>query len=140
VSTLNSDSGGWAARHKQNVVRLGFWTGAWVVTLAVAVFGSLLVWSDSKVLTSIAILVNVAAGAGMIVANKNHLRGLDEMQQKIQLDAMALALGVALVAGLAYSTCDITNLIGFDAEFSHLVFLISFTYGVGIIFGRRNYQ
>lgn len=140
MNTLNSDSGGWAARHKQNVVRLGFWTGAWVVTLAVAVFGSLLVWSDSKVLTSIAILVNVAAGAGMIVANKNHLRGLDEMQQKIQLDAMALALGVALVAGLAYSTSDITNLIGFDAEFSHLVFLICLTYGVGIIFGRRKYQ
>ena len=50
----------------------------------------------------------------MIVANKNHLRGLDEMQQKIQLEAMALALGVGLVAGLGYSTLSITNLITFD--------------------------
>ena len=28
---------GWAARQKQNTLRLGFWTAAWVVTLAIAV-------------------------------------------------------------------------------------------------------
>ena len=140
MNSSNTNPGGFAARNKQNTLRLGYWTGAWLITMAVAVFGPVLVWQDNKVLTVIGIVINLAAGAGMIVANKHHLKGLDELQQKIQLEAMALALGVGLVAGLAYSTMDVTNLIGFDAQISHLVMLIGLTYGAGVAIGRRNYQ
>ncbi len=139
MNTANSGSGNWAARTRRNTVRLGIWTLAWVVTLAVAVFGPTLVW-EATLPTIIAIVANLAAGAGMIIANKNHLKGLDEMQQKIQLEAMGLALGVGLVAGLGYSTMDIANLIGFDAEISHLVFVVCFAYMAGIGIGRRKYQ
>ena len=76
----------------------------------------------------------------MIIANKNYLMGVDEMQRKIQLEAMALALGVALVAGLAYSTADTTNLIPFDAEIGLLVFLVTAAYGLGIFLGYRRYR
>ena len=93
-----------------------------------------------QVLTVAAILLNVAVGAGMIVANKLHLDGLDELQRKIQLEAMALALGVGLVGGLAYSTADVTDAIAFDAEISFLVILISVAYMIVIFVGRRKYQ
>ena len=86
------------------------------------------------------IILNMAVGVGMIVANKHHLDGLDELQRKIQLEAMALALGVGLVGGLGYSTMDITNVIGGDAEISFLVMLIAVTYMIGIFVGRRKYQ
>jgi len=132
-------SGGWDACNKRNTVRLAYWTGAWVLTLAVAVFGPLLVWG-SQALTIGAILINVGAGAGMIVANKLHLDGLDELQRKIQLEAMALALGVGLVGGLAFSTADVTDVIPFDAEISFLVILISVAYMIGIFVGRRKYR
>jgi hypothetical protein len=91
-------------------------------------------------LTALAILLNVGIGFGMILANKNSLRGLDELQQKIQLEAMALSLGVGLVVGLGYSIMDTSNLISFDAEISHLVILMGLTYGAGIFVGRRKYQ
>lgn len=136
MSTKSSD---WDARNKRNTFRLGYWTSAWVATLAVAVFGPLLVW-DGKVLTLASILLNIGVGVGMIVANKQHLDGLDELQRKIQLEAMALALGAGLVGGMAYSTMDVTNLIPGDAEISFLVMLISVTYMLGIYFGRRKYQ
>ena len=139
MDTANSESGNWAARTRRNTVRLGIWTLAWLVTMAIAVFGPLLVW-DATVPTIFAIVANLAAGAGMIIANKNYVRGLDEMQQKIQLEAMALALGVGLVVGLAYSAMDITNLIGVDAEISYLVFVVSLTYSAGVLLGRRNYR
>ena len=139
MNTANSESGGWAAQTRRNTVRLGIWTGAWLVTMAIAVFGPLLVW-EAAVPTVVAIVANLAAGAGMIIANKNHLKGLDDLQQKIQLEAMGLALGVGLVVGLGYSTMDITNLIGFDAEISHLVFVVCFAYLSGIFLGRRKYQ
>ena len=136
----NPNTGNLATRTRRNTANLGLWTGAWLITMAVSVFGPLLLWDGKPTLSAVTILVNVLVGAGMILANKRHLEGLDEMHQKIQLEAMALSLGVALVAGLAYSTADITNLIAFDAEISHLVFLIGITYGVGVALGRRKYQ
>jgi len=140
VKSSNSGSGDWSARHKKNVVTLAYWTLAWLVTMAVAVFGPKFVWNFAAVPTILAIVVNLLAGVGMIIANKNHLQGLDELQQRIQLEAMALALGVALIVGLAYSTMDITNLIQYDAEISHLVILTSLTYLAGVLVGRRKYQ
>jgi len=140
VNHLKIDSSNWAARSKKNTMRLGYWTGTWLVTMAVATFGPLLVWQSNQLLTVLAILINLGAGFGMIVANKLHLRGLDEMHQKIQLEAMALSLGVGLVVGLGYSMMDVTNLITFDAEISHLVILVGLTYGAGVFVGLRKYR
>ena len=140
MSHLKTDSSNWAARSKKNTMRLGYWTGTWLVTMAAATFGPLLVWQSNQPLTILAILLNLGAGFGMIVANKLHLRGLDEMQQKIQLEAMALSLGVGLVVGLGYSMMDVTNLITFDAEISHLVILMGLTYLTGIFAGLRRFR
>ena len=76
----------------------------------------------------------------MIAANKRYLDGLDELQRKIQMDAMAFALGVGLVAGLAYSTLDVTDVIAGDAEISFLVILISIAYIGGMLVGHRKYR
>lgn len=96
--------------------------------------------TPSPLLTLAGILVNLGVGVGMILANRRHLKGLDEMQQKIQLEAMALSLGVGLIGGLAWSNLDVTNLIPFDAEISHLVILMALTYMVGIATGVRRYR
>lgn len=128
------------ARNIKNTAHLGFWTVAWVLTLALATFGAKFAWDFNATFTLLAVAANLFMGAGMILANKRHLKGLDELQQKIQLEAMALALGVTLVGGLGYSVLDITNVISFDAEISHVIFLTSFTYMAGIFFGYRRYQ
>ena len=132
-------TGGMHERLRRNTLKLMGWTVAWVVTLAFATFGPALVW-ESKAVTLASILLNLAAGAGMILANKDYLLGVDEMQRKIQLEAMALALGVALVFGLAYSTADIADLIPFDAEIAHVVFAVCAAYALGIFLGIRRYQ
>ena len=76
----------------------------------------------------------------MIWMNIKYLSGLDEMQKKIQLDAMALALGVGVIGGLNYSLLDVTNLITGDAEISVLVIIISITYMAGILIGQKRYK
>ena len=128
-----------AARTRRNTVRLAWWTLAWLVTMALAVFGPKFLWDHDMAPTVSAIALNLAAGIGMIVANIRHLKGLDELQQKIHLEAMGLALGVAVVFGLAYSTLDIVNIIPFDAEISNLVIVIALTYLAGVIYGQRRY-
>jgi len=133
-------TGGRAARIRKDTLNLAGWTGAWLVTLAIATFGPLLVWNGAVLPTLAAILVNLGFGIGMILANKRHLQGLDELHQKIQLEAMALTLGIALIVGLAYSLLDVTNVVPFDAEISHLVTLMGVTYGIAVAMGRRRYQ
>jgi uncharacterized protein YacL len=140
MSKLKTDSSDWETNTVRNTVLLGYWTAAWVVTMAIANFGPIFIWQSNKSLTILAILINLLIGFGMIMANKRHLKGLDEMQQKIQLEAMGLALGIGLVVGLAYSNLDVTNIIPFDAEISHLVILIGLTYITGVFAGLRKYR
>lgn len=123
-----------------NVQGLALWTGAWVVSMALATFGPQFLWNDFPALSIGAILLNVILGIGMILANRNYLDRLDELQRKIQLEAMAFSLGLAVVLGLAYSLLDVTNLVYFDAEISHLVILIGLTYFAGTLIGQYRYR
>lgn len=133
------DTGSRRAMHRENTRGLAAWTAAWVVTMAIAVFGARFAWPESDALKLVTILVNVAVGFGMIAANKRHLDGLDELERKVQLEAMAFTLGVGLVLGFAYSTLDITNVIAADAEISFLLVVMALTYFAGVIVGLRKY-
>ena len=135
-----SKSNPWNELNRKNTARLGIWTAAWVATMAVANFGPLFVWETNSALTLGAIIANFGIGFGMIMANVQHLKGLDEMQQKIQLEAMGLSLGTGVVVGLSYSNLDVTNLILFDAEISHLVILMGLTYLAAVVLGQRRYR
>ena len=138
MNNPNSESGAWAASIAKNTVLLAWWTAAWVVSLALAKFGPLYIWESSRLLTSLAILLNLLMGLGMILANKRYLQGLDEMQQRIQLNAMALSLGVGLVAGLGYANLAI--LIPFKADISHVIIMMALIYLAGMFAGIRKYQ
>ncbi len=129
----------WVTKGKRNTWRLGLWTLAWVLSVALATFGPHFLWAQQS-LTIIALMINLGLGIGLIVSNKVYLAGLDELDQKIQLEAMALSLGVGLVAGIGYSLMDVTNLIASDAEISHLIILMAIAYMVGIAVGKRRYR
>jgi hypothetical protein len=128
MSSANTTRKGWEDNIKRQTARLAGWTMGWLVTLAIASFGPKFLWNWNEWISAAAIGINVLVGIGMIVANKNHLRSLDEMQQKIYLEAMAITLGVGLVVGIAYSNLDLSNVITFDAEIAHLVALMSLTW------------
>jgi hypothetical protein len=130
----------WAMLNRRNTVHLAIWTSAWVASMALATFGPKFIWAENSVFTILAILLNAGLGIGMIVANIRHYSGLDELEQKIQVEAMAIALGVGIVGGLSYSLLDTTNIISGDAEISVLVILISLTYLAGILIGKIRYR
>ncbi len=134
------ESNTWTQKTRKNTLILGYWTAAWLASMALATFGPVALWQFDTTLTILAVLMNLGIGFGMILANKRHLKGLDELHQKIQLEAMAISLGIGLVGGLAYSILDTTNVMAFHAEISHLVILLGLTYLGGIIFGHRRYR
>lgn len=130
----------WTTRTKNNTLNLGIWTAAWSISMAVATFGPRFIWGENILITIIGILINAGLGAGMIIANIRYLNELDEMQRKIHMEAMGLALGVGVVGGLSYSLLDTTNVIAQDAEISFLVILIALTYLIGVAVGIKRYK
>ena len=86
------------------------------------------------------ILANIAIGFGMILATKQHLQGLDEMQQKIFRDAAVQSLGVGLVCASSYELLEDIKLIAFQPEIPHIIILMCLTFMVGMIAGHRKYR
>jgi hypothetical protein len=124
---------------KKILQQLAIWTWSWVGTLAIATFGPKFIWSGNRLLTILAIGINLVIGILMILANRKLFNHYDELERKIHLEAMAFTLGVAVVAGLCYSLLDQTNLIAGDAEIGILVGLIGLTYMVSMLINRKRY-
>lgn len=123
---------------KQTKIMLG-WTIAWVISLAFLSGGENSLW-DSLLITKIGLIINLAIGIGMIIANKNLFKTYDELQKKIQFEAMAITLGLAVVVGLTYEVSFDFGVIDKEPEFEYLMFFISFSYIASNIINARKYR
>jgi len=130
----------WAERCSQNTKQLRYWTAAWVLTSALMSFGPKFIWNYDTAITLLSVLINLGVGFKMILVNKQHLRGMDELHQKIFLDAGILSLGVGLVCGLTYDLLQDIRLISFEPKIAHLVILMCLTFMTGIALGHRRYR
>lgn len=124
---------------KQQILNLAGWTWSWVATLALATFGPIYIWDDHLLLTILFVGLNFANGIAMIIANRQFFNSLDELQRKIQLEALGITLGLTVIFGITYSLLDTTNLIGADAEIGFLVGVIGVTYMVSLLIIRKRY-
>ena len=125
---------------KKNTLRLFFWTVAWVLATAGAAFGPKSLWDFNTLPTILGVLIHIGIGFGMIRVFKQYLLGLDELQRKIHLDAMAISLGIGLVFGCSYEMLQDIKLIPFQPEIPHLIIVMYITYAIGAILGNRRYQ
>ena len=122
------------------VVALAIWTFVWIASLALAKFGPALIWNDQPVLSWIAVALNVALGVVWIVAHARYLRGVDDLQRKILMDAIAVALGAGLVGGFAYSAANTAGLIAFDSDIAFVSVLMGVVYMVATAAGFARYR
>jgi hypothetical protein len=124
---------------KKEILKLAGWTWSWVASLAFATFGPKFIWDDHQLLTILAVVTNFGNGIAMIIANRNFFNSLDELQRKMQLEALGITLGLAVIVGITYSLLDSTNLISSDAEIGFLVGFIGITYFISLLIIRRRY-
>mgnify|MGYP003631169601 FL=1 len=137
--TLQMKNESVSKKMKKVTINLALWSLLWLVSLALATFGPKFIWQENITWSIIAIVINTTIGGGLIWAHIKHLTALDELQKKIQLDAMGIALGVGIVGGLSYSVMDIANVISGDAEIGFLVMLISVSYMIALLVGKKRY-
>lgn len=128
------------AEAKKNAIRLNYWTIAWVISVGLLGLGPQLIWSFNTLSTIFAGLINVTVGIGMIMANIRFIKGQDEMQEKIFLEAAALTLGVTVVCGGSYQLWEDIKLISFEPQVWHLMCVIGLTFIIGITAVSRKYQ
>ena len=131
---------GYESRVRTNVIRLFRWNGAWAAATTLMALGPKFLWNKALVFTLLAAGLDVAVGVGMILANKNYLAELDELQRKVQLNSMGITLGVAVVAGVPISVLDAYHVIPFHADVAYLLILMSLTFGVSNLYGTRRYR
>ena len=124
---------------KKHTKILMAWTLAWVASLAFLTGAENALW-DNIIFTQIGLIINFFIGLGMIIANKNLFKHYDELQKKIQFEAMALTLGLAVVVGLTYEISFDFGVINSEPEFEYLVLFISFTYIASNIINSRRYK
>jgi hypothetical protein len=131
---------GYKSRIRTSNWRLFRWTGAWLVTTALMTFGPVLLWNKAMVFTLLAVGLNVGVGVGVILANKTYLAELDELQRKVQLNAMGITLGVAMIVGIPFSVMDMYDVIPFRADIAHLLMLLGLTFLISCLYGTRRYR
>jgi hypothetical protein len=131
---------GYKSRIRTSNWRLFRWTGAWLVTTALMTFGPVFLWNKAMVFTLLAVGLNVGVGVGVILANKNYLAELDELQRKVQLNAMGITLGVAMIVGIPFSVMDMYDVIPFRADIAHLLMFLGLTFLVSFVYGARRYR
>jgi len=135
-----SPENGYESRTRANVIRLFYWNGAWGAATALMALGPKFLWNKALVFTLLAVGLDVAVGVGMIVANKNYLAKLDDLQRRVQLNSMGITLGVGLIAGVPLSAMDAYHVIPFHADIASLLILMSLTFAMSNLYGTRRYR
>ena len=115
------------------------WCFVWVASFALLSAGVNYLW-DSLLITKIGLLINLAIGIGMIIANKNLFKTYDELQKKIQFEAMAITLGLVVVVGLTYEVSFDFGIINKEPEFEYLMLFICFSYMATNIINSLRYR
>ena len=126
------------ARDCANQRRVLGWAFAWAVTFLAATAVIKFEWIESVALDLVAAGVSTLVGVGMVWAYRCFLRETDELRRKIELDALALAVGVGLVGGFAYSLFHRVLAAG-EPDLLNITALMMLTYCVGNLLGRRRY-
>lgn len=126
------------ARTVSGLLRLACWAGAWTAATLLMKAGPALLGTQRPEFMLVGVALYTVVGAGFIVAQKNWLRGMDELQRKIYVDALGLTLGVTVVAGVAYEYLDKQGLLAF--HFSDLLILTSLTLVGSVAYGTWRYR
>ena len=115
------------------------WCISWVASFSLLLLGTNYLW-HSLLITKIGLLINLAIGIGMIIANKNLFKTYDELQKKIQYEAIAITLGLTVVVGITYDVSCEFSITKSELEFEYIMFFMCFIYLASIIINSLRYR
>ena len=130
---------GYAARTARHGIKIVLWAIAWSGTLVLADKAELYGWFTADWMTILAVIINAGTGIGVIVSYMQLLKNQDELQRSIQLNALALSVGVGLVGSFTYTLLVTVGFVAAE-ELTNIILLMVGTYMVGVIIGQVRYR
>ncbi|CAN5916209.1 hypothetical protein BH23ACT10_BH23ACT10_08300 [soil metagenome] len=126
-------------RDKVNQRRVLVWSLVWVASfLAVDYAIAEDMIGGGAVIVGATAAISVL-GIGVLASFHRFLRGTDELMRKIQLDALALTVGIGFVSAFGYSLLQDTAIVASSDATTILVVAMATTCVVGVVLGRRRY-
>ena len=126
-------SGSYDARSIRDQLSLVAWIFIWMASLTVADKAHLYGWWGSDWAGMAGIAVNILLGFCMVAYFMRMLNRMDELQRKIQLNALSISLGISIVGCSAYSLAVTWGFI-LDEEVSDIFMLICVSYAASSLF------
>ena len=127
------------ARSVRDNLVLVAWIFAWMAALTVADKAALYGWWESQWMTFFAIAIHILLGLGVLWKFMSMLKGMDDLQRRIQLEALSMALGISMVGAAAYSLLVTWGYI-VDEEVSDIFMLMCVSYSVSVLIGLWRYR
>ncbi len=130
---------GLPARDIKNANIANLWIFAWAASLGIISYISDYEWYSSIITITITLIIHIGIGAGMMLAYRRFLKELDELERKIQLDALAFSVGSTILVFSSYSILENAGIVP-ELSPSILIAVLALTYSAGLIFGRIRYR
>lgn len=125
------------ARDRRNQWRAVGWLFVWMVSYVSVAFAIRTEALPAGLWTYLAIAGSTALGVVTVLAYVRFVRQADELQRKIQLEALALGFAGGFVAQFVFSLIGRTAIMDVDIGDPFLVMCIC--YAVGLFLGARRY-
>ncbi|MEM9291710.1 MAG: hypothetical protein AAGD01_08520 [Acidobacteriota bacterium] len=126
-------------RDRQNQRRTNLWTFAWISVWLLMTFGFKEGILPSGPLAFLLVAATVPLGIAVVLAHRKFLREADELRRKIELEALALSVGVTLVGSFTYWLMEAAGIVE-AAELDKIILLTAGSYVLGTILGFRRYR
>jgi len=125
-------------RDRRNQLRVALWSLVWAFSFLAITLVIKKNWLPYGV-TIVGVFGTSILGIVTILAHRRFLRETDELQRKIEVEALALAFGVGLVGGLTYWLLAVRG--GVPAkDFIYVFAAMIITHPIGVLMGRRKYS
>lgn len=124
------------ARDRRNARRANWWLLAWMLSFAATIFAISRQLIPGGLPTYLAIAGSTLLGFVGVLAFFHFLRQADELQRKIQLEALALGFGGGFLATFTLSLLERT---GLEVDLGDPFLAMVLLYVAGILLGARRY-
>lgn len=127
---------------KKQIMKSSIFVASTFIWIAMMIFidkGILYGWFTSDMQINLLIAFDTILGIVVIFMFISLLNAMDELQRKIQFDALAFSMGTTFVASITYSLLTTAQIVK-DSETSDLILIMTVCYMASVIYGQVKYR